>query len=210
METWDMIADQRRQLVAILQGLHAEQWQTPSLCAGWTVRDVVGHLATPLVLGMGRIVLRLLRHGFNLDTAFLHAAQELAQRPTAALIGVLQANVETRWAPPVLGPAAPLTDILMHTLDICHPLHIPHAIAPDKLQCALGFLLSRTSRAFTRPAWRAGLRLVADDLDWSCGAGPEVYGQAQHLMMVLGGRRALLEQLTGPGVPQLRAQLARR
>lgn len=207
MDVWDMITEQRHQLGAILRDLSPEQWQTPSLCTAWTVCDVVGHLVTPFVLGWGGMFLRLIGHGFNLDKTILRTAQQLGQRPTAELLRILQANAPTRWAPPGLGPEAPLTDILMHTLDICYPLHIPHTIAPDKLQCALAFLVSRKSRAFTRPAWRAGLRLAPDDLAWSWGEGPEVRGTAQNIMMVLGGRTALLDEVTGPGVPQLRVRL---
>lgn len=210
METWEMIADQRCQLLAILQAFNTEQWHTPSLCTGWTVRDVVGHLVTPFVLGTGSVLLRLIRHGFNLNTALLHAAKYVAQRPTPELVSVLQANVSTRWTPPGVGPEAPLTDILMHTLDICHPLRLPHNIEPAKLQGALTFLVGRKGRMMSAPAWRAGLHLIAEDLPWSWGAGLDVHGPAQPLMMVLGGRQALIDALTGPGVPELRARLAKR
>jgi uncharacterized protein (TIGR03083 family) len=207
MDSWDMIADRRHQLVAILQNLNEGQWHTPSLCRGWTVRDVVGHLVTPFALGMGKMFLRLIGNGFNVDKTLMQAAQQLAQRPTPELVRVLRANAQTRWTPPDIGPEAPLTDILMHTLDICHPLHIPHTIEPARLRRALNFLVSRKSRAFTKSDWRAGLRLAPDDLEWSWGDGLEVRGKAQNVVMVLGGRTAMLDDLTGPGVPPLQARL---
>ena len=92
-------------------------------------------------------------------------------------------------------------------LDICHPLHIPHIIEPARLRHALDFLVSRKSRIFTKPDRMAGLHLVSDDLEWSWGDGLEVRGKAQSVMMVLGGRTAMLDDLTGPGVPQLQARL---
>ena len=186
MDIWDMIADQRHQLVAILQNLNEGQWHTPSLCTEWTVRDVVGHLVTPFELGMGKMFLRLIGNGFNV---------------------VLRANAQTRWTPPGIGPEAPLIDILMHTLDICHPLLISHIIEPARLRHALDFLVSRKSRIFTKPDRIAGLHLVSDDLEWAWGDGLEVRGKAQNVMMALGGRTAMLDDLTGPGVPQLRARL---
>src|SRR6266498_804724 len=203
----NMIADQRHQLVAILHNLKEGQCHTPSLCTGWTVRDVFGHLVTPFELGTGKMFLRLIGNGFNVDKTLMQAAQQLARRPTSELARVLRANAQTRWTPPGNGPEAPLTDILIHTLDICQALHIPHTIEPARLRCALNFLVSRKSRALTKPDWRAGLRLAPDDLEWSWEDGLEVRGKAQNVMMVLGGRPAMLDDLTGHGVPPLQARL---
>ena len=156
---------------------------------------------------MGKMFLRLIGNGFNVDTTLMKAAQQLARRPTSELVSVLRANAQTRWTPPGIGPEAPLTDILIHTLDTCHPLHISHTIEPARLRHALNFLVSRKSRVLTKPDWIAGLRLAPDDLEWSWGDGLEVRGKAQNVMMVLGGRTAMLDDLTGPGVPQLQARL---
>lgn len=60
-----------------------------------------------------------------------------------------------------------------------------------------------------RGAWRArGLRLVATDLDWSHGTGPEVRGTGEVLLLLLimAGRQDALAELDGPG----RARLAAR
>ncbi len=48
-----------------------------------------------------------------------------------------------------------------------------------------------------------GLRLVATDLDWSAGNGPEVTGTGDALLMAIAGRPAALADLTGPGVATL-------
>ena len=42
----DLLEREARELLAFLQTLSPEQWQTPSACAGWTVGDVVGHLTS--------------------------------------------------------------------------------------------------------------------------------------------------------------------
>jgi hypothetical protein len=42
--TWRHIDQQRADLADFLEALTTDQWDTPSLCAGWTVRDVGVHL----------------------------------------------------------------------------------------------------------------------------------------------------------------------
>lgn len=39
-----MVADEKRDLVGLLRTLSDDEWQEPSLCHGWRVRDVVAHL----------------------------------------------------------------------------------------------------------------------------------------------------------------------
>jgi hypothetical protein len=46
----------------------------------------------------------------------------------------------------------------------------------------------------------AGLTLVASDMAWSHGAGPEVRGPAEALVMAMAGRRVALTDLTGDGL----------
>ena len=41
---WPLIHAEREAVVADLGTLTDEQWATPSLCDGWTVRDVLGHM----------------------------------------------------------------------------------------------------------------------------------------------------------------------
>jgi hypothetical protein len=65
---------------------------------------------------------------------------------------------------------------------------------------SVGFLASSRKRA-------RGLRLVATDLPWSAGAGPEVRGPAEALYMALNGRTGAIDQLTGDGVPVLAGRI---
>ena len=37
---------ERANLLALLQGLTATQWQAPSLCSRWSVKDVATHVVT--------------------------------------------------------------------------------------------------------------------------------------------------------------------
>ena len=52
----------------------------------------------------------------------------------------------------------------------------------------------------------AGLTLQATDTDWSHGSGPLVSGPARALMLATTGRKAALDELSGPGVETLRAR----
>ena len=59
--------------------------------------------------------------------------------------------------------------------------------------------------------WRIrGLRLIATDLGFSAGLGPEVRGAAEPLLMAIAGRRAALSELSGPGQPKLARRIGRR
>jgi len=51
-----------------------------------------------------------------------------------------------------------------------------------------------------------GVRLIATDLDWSHGDGPELRGTGEAVLMVMAGRAAALDDLDGPG----KAKLAQR
>src|SRR5262245_1341749 len=100
MSVWDMIAAQGHQLAELLDGLDEAQWRTPSLCADWTVREVVGHLITPFTWGTTRLLLRFIAEGCNVHKTISQAATELAQRPTRALVDTLRTHAESRWTPP--------------------------------------------------------------------------------------------------------------
>ena len=44
MDTWTSIKNGREALGDYLAGLSADDWNRPSLCAGWTVKDVAAHM----------------------------------------------------------------------------------------------------------------------------------------------------------------------
>ena len=49
----------------------------------------------------------------------------------------------------------------------------------------------------------AGLRLAADDVDWSTGSGPEVQGPCMSLILAMVGRKGALADCSGDGVATL-------
>jgi hypothetical protein len=53
----------------------------------------------------------------------------------------------------------------------------------------------------------AGVTLEATDANWSHGSGPVVQGPAMALLMVTAGRRAAVDDLSGPGLDILRGRM---
>jgi uncharacterized protein (TIGR03083 family) len=43
-QVWEAIDRERLSLADLLDELTAPEWETPSLCTGWQVRDVAAHL----------------------------------------------------------------------------------------------------------------------------------------------------------------------
>src|SRR5205085_1662078 len=84
-EVWAAIDDQRRALVQLLEGLSEQEWRQPSLCEGWTVRQVAAHLALQNTTwpAMPRVVLDLIRHG-GMNGAIHAMACRHAERPGEA------------------------------------------------------------------------------------------------------------------------------
>src|SRR5215207_9945888 len=53
-ETWRVITERRLGLARLLEGLSDDEWEQPSLCAGWRIRDVAAHVAmAPQIPGLG-------------------------------------------------------------------------------------------------------------------------------------------------------------
>jgi hypothetical protein len=81
----------------------------------------------------------------------------------------------------------------------------PFRIAADLLARVggpLGVVFARSPRRTVR-----GLRLVAQDVEWTHGDGPEVHGSAEALLLAITGRPVEPDELTGPGAPMLLARL---
>ena len=45
-DVWPDVHQERQALLELLETLTPEQWDAPSLCAEWRVRDVVGHMVS--------------------------------------------------------------------------------------------------------------------------------------------------------------------
>jgi len=188
-QSWKVIADERRNIADLLEGLTEEQWDTASLAEGWRVHDVAAHLAMapqpPTAATMVREGIRA-RGSFdrmNHDTAVRYAATHSPEQ----IVDELRLHADSRRLPAVTNYRNILFDILVHEQDIARPLGIDH---PMPLEAAR----AGADRVWTMgwPFWAKrrlkGHRLLATDIDWAVGAGEEIREPIAELLLRLTGR----------------------
>jgi uncharacterized protein (TIGR03083 family) len=200
------VADQRRKIAALAEGLNDTQMATPSLCSGWDVKTVLAHLVASVSGGFWGTMRLTSRHG-----SMAHAIDELARRgaqlPAAELVATLRQRADYPLSPPVFGPVAPLADILIHDGDIRIPLNLAFEPDPVLVALALDFLTGPWPFGFVPLGRLRRISLRGIDIGRSWGKGTEVCGPAAALMMAVSGRTALIDNLDGPGLPLLRQRL---
>jgi uncharacterized protein (TIGR03083 family) len=202
------IADERRQIADLFGELSDDQQATPSLCRGWATKDVAGHLVSVFGFTPASILLGLLRRGGNLNRlSFDLGRQTAASHTIDELASVIRANAENPIKPPGLSHKAPLTDVIMHSLDVRRPLGLTRHVPEPRLKVVLDYTAGTALPGFGGKRRIRGLRLEATDLDWSRGDGPLVRGPAVALLMAMGGRSAFCDDLEGEGAPTLRSRL---
>lgn len=199
---WAVVDRERRELADLLEGLSDEQWDVPSLCAGWRVRDVAAHL-TLAHMGPGRAAVEAVRARGSFDAMVRDTALRRARAPRQELVLALRAMVGSRRRAPGISPLEPLLDVLVHGQDVTLPLGLQRAVPLDAATTVATRVWTAgwpLSRAFSARRRLQGLQLVADDVDWSVGDGPRVEGPVEALLLVLTGRTAAVRhRLRGPG-----------
>jgi uncharacterized protein (TIGR03083 family) len=197
-----LLADERADLVAFLGTLDADEWNTPSLCVGWRVRDVVAHLlydSDPVY----RYLAGAVATGFSLRRAAARSVRRADRMEPAELTAALQRSVG-RGLFATIAPSVALADALIHHQDLRRPLGRSRVIDQDRVLHVLDH-----PDPFASPRRRTrGLRFTATDVSWSRGDGPEVRGSAEAVIMAVAGRAAVLGELSGDGVGLLRTRLA--
>lgn len=207
MDTFALIAAERRSLADALEPLDADDWATPSLCGAWTDHQVAAHLNAPFEVGSLTFVVAIAKAFGSFDKANERVAVDLAERlDPAACIAGLRANAESRFTPPMFGPEAPLTDTIVHGGDILRPVGRSVEVAPAALEVALRFIVSPKARRGFGAVDGSGLLVAPTDLDLTVGEGDRIEGPARSLICALAGRTPFLDDLSGPGVGVLRAR----
>lgn len=211
-EVWAVIDLQRGRTADLLEQLSEEEWRQPSLCQGWTVRDVAAHL-TLQQIGLGAGMLLAITHprGLgNVNRMINISARSRAERPVDQLIAQIRATIGSRRHNIGLTNLETLTDILVHGQDIAIPLHreleMPTAAAAVVATRVWTQRSSRKVRVF-HDVPIGGFRLTATDIPWSVGDGPEIRGPITSILLLLTGRPAALPRLTGAGAESLRSQM---
>ena len=207
MTTMQMACEEREDFAGLLAGLSPEQWDQPSLCEGWRVHDVVAHVLSYDELSRWQVVRRFVKGGLVPSRINAIGLAEYAGRSPDQLTELMRACIPPRGFTAAFGGMIALVDGMIHQQDIRRPLGIARAIPAPRLRAVLDYGL-RTP--FVRGGWRArGLRLVATDLDWVRGSGPEVTGPGEALLMAMAARPDALNQLTGQGKDLLAHRICR-
>ncbi|MDW3178761.1 MAG: maleylpyruvate isomerase family mycothiol-dependent enzyme [Acidimicrobiia bacterium] len=208
-ESRAMVREHFADVRAMLGELPDERWDEASFCEGWRVRDLIGHLLAGTTIPIPRFAATLAAGGFRIDEVSRRVSIELGNQPIGDLRE--QFNKESSREKPrgfagLLPPQGILLDWVTHYLDIVIPLDINVDIPDDRLTAALD--VARKDNRFKTKKRSKGLRLIATDLDWRRGSGPEVYAPAGVLISTLGGRPQLLAELEGDGADLLRQRVA--
>ena len=172
-------------LATALEAIAPEQWDVPSLCGGWRVREVIAHLTTPV------------RHddpSSDVGSELARASDELATRdaalPTELLLTQLRSDELAAWVP-AGGRIGALTHVVVHGLDVTGPLGLPSTAPRSAVRAVLASLAADVHRYFGVSV--RGMRLEASDIDWSYGAGVVLRAPADDLVLALTGRRTSIE-----------------
>jgi uncharacterized protein (TIGR03083 family) len=201
---WSAAHAERAALAEDLTTLDDAQWALPSLCERWSVEEVVAHLTAAASSGPLRWFASVLGARFDFD---LHNDRRLLEHlgatPAQTLTQFRSIVTSIKSAP---GPAAAwLGEVVVHSEDIRRPLGIIHAVPTEVATVVATFYARRDFTVRSRSTIH-GLRVEATDGSFAAGAGPLVRGTTLALTMVMAGRGTYCDELSGPGVPVVRAR----
>jgi uncharacterized protein (TIGR03083 family) len=204
VETWDAERDEMLDLAERLAVLDDEQWNAPSLCAQWRIRDVLAHVTAGAegAFGVGAIFRGMLRHRFDYNRWVAADGQVRGQQDPAVVLQALRKAAANRKPRSGARPVRGLMHVLIHGQDMCRPLGITRDLPEAHLVPVADFVKDDV-HIFGAKKRIAGLKLTATDVDWSHGDGPEVTGPAEALVMMMAGRSVALDDLSGEGKPAL-------
>jgi uncharacterized protein (TIGR03083 family) len=195
--TMQMACEERRDFADLLAELSPQQWEKPSLCEFWRVHDVVAHVLSYDELSWWAVLRRFAKGRFVPTRVNEIGAAEYVTRSPEQLTELMRACIPPRGLTAGFNGMIALVDGMIHQQDVRRPLGIPRAIPAPRLRSVLNFALAAPA---VRGARRArGVRLIANDIDWSHGEGPEVHGPGEALLMAMAARPDGLDDLSGPG-----------
>jgi len=186
MDTWDRVVALRTGLLAQAKELTPAEWDAPTLCEGWRVRDVVAHLILPDRFSLLGGLVGLIRAGFRLDRVIYQDAIMRGSVPVPELLASYQSGIHRRSVPPGRQPANVLADLVIHLQDIRRPLGLPWSYDMELLETVASTIFP--DKGLGVPERVAGLSLRATDTGWAAGDGAEVSGPSEALILAMAGR----------------------
>lgn len=194
------VAAELTSLASLLADATEAQWDTPSLCDGWRVREVIAHMTMAARYPEEKFMAELRRCEFD----FTRLSNEIAARdaglPAGELVAGLRSEVMRHWAPPGGGYHGALNHAVIHGLDATVPLGAPRLTPDDTIRVVLDDLTSGDIHGNFGVSIE-GRRLRATDLDWSYGSGATLSGTAADLALAMCGRAAGAQRLQGEPLP---------
>jgi uncharacterized protein (TIGR03083 family) len=203
------VVAERTEQAELLAGFGAEQWDAPTLCAGWRVREVIAHTTMPFRMSPAQFGAELLKSGGRFTRMSDRVARRDAARMSSAeLLALLRDNAGHPWKPPGAGTLGALSHDVIHGLDYTVALGLGRQVPERRLTMVLGAMDPRSVNHFGTDL--DGLELVATDLDWRHGEGTPLRGTAQDLLLVVCGRRLPPGHLTGEAAARFTAPVGSR
>jgi len=160
---------------------------SPSLCEGWAVKNVVAHMTMAARYDGPAFMHELAAAGNNFDVLSETVARRDGELPFARLLADLRSVTMARWAPPGGGATGALSHTVIHGLDITSALGQSRTADDQATRIVLDALVNGgvAARFGADPSGRL---LRANDLDWRFGDGEPVDASAADLVLALAGR----------------------
>lgn len=206
-DVWPVVIAERAALIQFLEKLSDEQWDEPSLCAGWTVHDAVAHVIDSIKTTRLNFVTTFVAARFDFDRQNARGVQRERGATPAETLERLRA-VEGRTTTPPGSLDTRLVEAFVHGEDIRRPLGATGDYPVAAVLQALRYQLKTAVSFGGGKEKAAGLTLRATDTEFAHGEGPEVSGPALSLLLAVSGRSVALPELDGPGASELQTRLA--
>lgn len=199
---WQVVDSERAGVAELLTSLSAAEWAHPSWCAGWTVREVAAHLTLGPRITRPAVLVEIVRARGSFDRMVDATARRSATRPTGEIVAGLRGVVGSRRLAPGQSLRDAMMDVLVHGQDIAVPLG-RHRDMPLEAARTSAEHVWRAGFPFYARKRLGGFRVVATDVDWTAGDGPEIRGPIVQILPLLTGRNAVLPELEGDGAARL-------
>ena len=111
IDAWTDVQQEREALLLLLERLTPDEWNEPSLCTDWKVRDVVGHMVSETTMTVPKVLKGLITSGFRINRFIATDARQRGSLPVPELVEGFRVAVPTRTHLPGLTSQSMLEDI---------------------------------------------------------------------------------------------------
>jgi uncharacterized protein (TIGR03083 family) len=200
-----MIHAERGSMAEFLDTLTPDQWTNPTWCDKWNVQQVVGHLVAAGMITAPHFLSGFISSGFSFDRFVDKDLRQYAQGSPDEVKARFRSIITSTRKPP--GPAyVALGEVMVHGEDVRRSLG-SRGQHPAEHVVTLADMYRKTGAPLHGKRRAAGLKFVANDIEWSTGDGPVVEGPGMSLILAMVGRRNALDDCSGPGLDTLRSRM---